>query len=121
MSKAGQNLIQIRPVNDTKGNTNPTNPIEVLEGMFDDFLRNITSAIGRGVDDIQGQLVGELTKSVGLKDVYRFYLATICEGELNNPGNANSGFKMTSCYGYEDDQKGAASPPCQHPFFLLVL
>ncbi|KAI9172571.1 hypothetical protein HJFPF1_02077 [Paramyrothecium foliicola] len=119
MSRIGQDVVQLNTVNDTAGGSGSSgpgssipdimNPGGIFDGLgnaFDNAIDNITTGINEGVMDLQGELIGSLTKTLGIKDVYVLYLSKICEGDFINPDDPGSDFNITECSKYSDSGKG---------------
>lgn len=118
-SKTGQGLIQLTVVNDTDSDRstsnstvgipdflNPSGIFDGLEDTFNNVFDNLTDGINQGVMDLQGELLGSLTKTLGIKDVYVLYLSKICEGKFRNSDDPDSSFEITGCSKYSDSGQG---------------
>lgn len=99
-SRVGHQIVQLTPGSNTG----------TIEGIFEDdtsrSLVNITAAVDDGVEDIQGQVVSNLVKKLGVKDTYKLYLTKACEGDYENPDDPHSSAAMTRCVDYEDRKHG---------------
>ncbi|KAK2043094.1 hypothetical protein LZ31DRAFT_525042 [Colletotrichum somersetense] len=115
-SKVGENIIKIQAANNTNGNGNgggllpglndPTGITQGLGNALGGLLGNITNSIGDGVQDIQGQLIGNLTQLLGVKDNYRLYLTKMCEANYADENNPKSKVTVTNCASYDDKKSG---------------
>ncbi|TDZ32853.1 hypothetical protein C8034_v009543 [Colletotrichum sidae] len=86
--------------------SDPTGITSGLNGILGGLLGNITNQIGNGVEDIEGRLIGNLTKALGVKDTYRLYLTKMCEGNYANKDDPNSKTNIVECEAYEQTGKG---------------
>ncbi|KAK2031645.1 hypothetical protein LX32DRAFT_613290 [Colletotrichum zoysiae] len=119
-SKVGENIIKIQATNNTGGNgggnggggglipglTDPTGITQGIGNALGGVLGNITNSIGEGVQDIQGELVGNLTQLVGLKNNYRLYLTKMCEANYADENDPKSKVTVTKCASYDDKSSG---------------
>ncbi|KAK1992566.1 hypothetical protein LX36DRAFT_290772 [Colletotrichum falcatum] len=120
-SKVGQNIIKVEAANNTNGGGNgggggggllngiPGDPTGITQGIgssIGGLLGNLTNSIGNGVQDIQGQLVGNLTELIGIKDNYRLYLTKMCEATYADDSNPKSKVTVTNCESYDDKKSG---------------
>ncbi|KAL8299182.1 hypothetical protein RB594_008455 [Gaeumannomyces avenae] len=109
-SRAGQSLIQLSQASNGGvsggGNTDPSSLTGILTGLLDGLIGNLTSAVNNGFQDLQGQLVGNVARAVGLKDAYLLYISHACEGDFYNCNDTNSLVKVTKCYSYRDRFEG---------------
>ncbi|KAK1579605.1 uncharacterized protein LY79DRAFT_563775 [Colletotrichum navitas] len=119
-SKVGQDIIKVQAANNTNGNggggggggglipgiTDPTGITQGIGNAVGGLLGNITNSIGEGVQDIQGQLVGNLTQLLGVKDNYRLYLTKICEATYADDNNPKSKVTIDNCKTYDDKTSG---------------
>jgi hypothetical protein len=97
-SRTGQDLIQVSTATD--GATNDLVNIPVVGDLFAGVVDGINGAIDLGLQDLQGQILGNLTQQLGLRDVYRFFLGGICEGDFENEEDPESGVNIDACYSY---------------------
>lgn len=104
LSGVGGNLVQVQPT--TPSSNDPLGGlINSIPGLGS-VLDNITSSIGSGISDLQGSILGNLTSALGVKDVYILYASKMCQGDFQNPSDANSDVKVDSCYTYSDGGAG---------------
>lgn len=104
LSGIGGNLVQVQPT--TPSSNDPLGGlINSIPGLGS-VLDNITSSIGGGLSDLQGSILGNLTSALGVKDVYILYASKMCQGDFQNPSDANSDVKVDSCYTYSDGGAG---------------
>lgn len=109
MSGIGSNLIEITPADESGSNSNDpfSGIINGIPGLAP-LLDNLTSSIGQSVDDLQGELLSNLTKSLGVKDMYLLYVSKICQGDLQNRNDPNSDVNIDKCTSYHDGSTGKA-------------
>lgn len=109
MSGLGGNLIEVQPAsassNDPLGGI-----INGIPGLAP-ILDNITASIGDGLSDLQGSILGNLTGSLGIKDMYILYVTKMCQGDFQNPSSPNSNVNIDSCYSYHDGGSGERARP----------
>lgn len=87
--------------------TDPTGGMldPILSGL-DDAIQGIGNEINDGLQDIEGDIIGNLTSAVGLADRYDIYTRTICSGHLENENDPNSDITMDDCVGFKDAGSG---------------
>ncbi|EFQ30425.1 hypothetical protein CGRA01v4_09968 [Colletotrichum graminicola] len=114
-SKVGQDIIKVQAANNTNGGNggglipgvnDPTGITQGIGNALGGLLGNLTNSIGDGVQDIQGQLVGNLTQLLGVKDNYRLYLTKICEATYADDNNPKSKVTIDNCETYDDKKSG---------------
>ncbi|KAJ4391805.1 hypothetical protein N0V93_005425 [Gnomoniopsis smithogilvyi] len=98
-SDVGANLVTIEP---STSSSDPLGSIISSIPGLEPILNNITQEIGDGLSDVQGQIVGALVSSLGLRDFYLLYASKMCEGDLNS----NGGIKVDKCYSFHDGGQG---------------
>lgn len=107
MSGIGSNLIEITPADESGSNSN--DPLSgIINGIpgLAPLIDNLTSSIGQSVDDLQGELLSNLTKALGVKDMYILYVSKICQGDLQNRNDPNSDVNIDKCTSYHDGSTG---------------
>lgn len=116
MTKAGQSQIEITPSNNgpASGNADPNSIQGILNGLINGISNNLTGMINGAVQDLQGQLIGNVTRSLNLKDTYVMFMTRQCEGDYLDRLNPSSEIRITDCYSYDDKSKGEF-------FFLFFL
>lgn len=91
LSTLGQNVIKFSPATST-GTSASTNPaqqgITSIGDFFGDILNNITAGIDGSINNAEAQLVNQLTDSLGIQDLYSFYLTQMCMGTSENGASA---------------------------------
>ncbi|ELQ41974.1 hypothetical protein ACKVWC_004369 [Pyricularia oryzae] len=108
MTKAGQSQIEITPSNNgpASGNADPNSIQGILNGLINGISNNLTGMINGAVQDLQGQLIGNVTRSLNLKDTYVMFMTRQCEGDYLDRLNPSSEIRITDCYSYDDKSKG---------------
>jgi len=105
----GRDLIRLSPATTTAADSNP------LDAFFAGIVANLTSLLDSTVQDLQGQIVGNLSRALGIKGAYHLFLTGICQGDYVNPDDPGSALSVTECVPYADSQRGllrvAASVP----------
>ncbi|KAK1978185.1 hypothetical protein LZ30DRAFT_599711 [Colletotrichum cereale] len=131
-SKVGESIIRIQAANNTNGNGGggggllnglPGDPTGITQGIgstLGGLLGNLTNSIGDGVQDIQGQLVGNLTELLGVKDNYRLYLTKICEATYADESNPDSKVTVNNCKSYDDKASGLRNVTDSIPSSFVV-
>lgn len=103
-SSVGSNLVTIGPADSSS--SDPLGSIISSIPGLEPILNNVTQGIGDGLSDVQGQIVGALVSALGLKDFYLLYASKMCEGDLNDNNNPDSGINVDKCYSYHDGSQG---------------
>jgi hypothetical protein len=93
----------------TDNTTNDVLNLPVLGDLFSGIVDGVNQAIDQGIQDLQGQIVGNLTDQLGLRDVYRFFLSGICEGDFADDDDPKSAVKIDACYSYSAN-RGISNP-----------
>ncbi|KAF6834895.1 sur7 protein [Colletotrichum musicola] len=146
-SKVGQQLIKIEAANNTNGGngngngngglpgipglptptlpglpqpSDPTGITSGLTGILDGLLGNLTNQIGNGVQDIEGQLMGNLTQALGIKDSYNLFLTKMCEGNYANENDPNTKTDITRCSSYDDKSSGLRNITTSIPSSFVI-
>jgi len=91
-----------------------------LGGIIDGIISNITVAIDRGIQDLQGEIVGNLTRALGIKDTYRLFLTKVCEGDFADAIDPNSAVRITSCVPYSESNQGLLNITRSIPNHFIV-
>ncbi|KAH8898946.1 hypothetical protein GQ53DRAFT_878248 [Thozetella sp. PMI_491] len=121
-SRVGQDLITVTPAN--LNNPNPNDPLSGflggIDGLFGGLLSNITGQIDKGIQDIEGEILGNLTKALGVKDTYVLYLTKLCEGTYQNAKDPNSPVTLTYCAAYDDTSHGLRNITESLPSSLVI-
>ncbi|TLD26450.1 hypothetical protein PspLS_04589 [Pyricularia sp. CBS 133598] len=108
MTRAGQSQIEITPSNNApaSGNADPNSIQGILNGLINGISNNLTGMINGAVQDLQGQLISNVTRSLNLKDTYVMFITRQCEGDYLDRLNPRSEIRITDCYSYDDKNKG---------------
>ncbi|KAL8393846.1 hypothetical protein RB595_003558 [Gaeumannomyces hyphopodioides] len=119
-SRAGQSVVQISQVPSNSGGADPNSLTGVLTGLLDGLIGNLTGAINGQLSDLQGELVRNLTRQVGLRDAYLLFVSHTCEGDFVNASDPNSAVNVTRCYSYKDRSEGLRRISTQIPSSFVV-
>ncbi|TLS29040.1 hypothetical protein PpBr36_00883 [Pyricularia pennisetigena] len=108
MTKAGQSQIEITPANNgpASGNADPNSVQGIINGLINGISNNLTGMLNGAVQDLQGQLISNVTRSLNVKDAYVMFITRQCEGDYVDRLNPRSEIRITDCYSYEDKNKG---------------
>lgn len=141
MSNVGGDIVNISTAQDPATQSATDIPI-IGDLLFDPILDGVNGVIDQGIQDLQGQIVGDLKDNTGIRDVYLFYTGKICEGTLEDGEAAETGasngdggnspreeggldigkVKIEDCFGYDDENKGMRlAGPRPPPFHCAQL
>ncbi|PQE08468.1 sur7 protein [Rutstroemia sp. NJR-2017a BBW] len=139
----GHNLVEFAPVNATTANTTSTidissltsrsTPLEVtkrdaasdfataLFGMVVSAVREIIDKIkvgdSNGLNEIENEMVTNVTDAVGLADFYSLHVMRICRGSIST----DSRWSITSCSNYSDALSGLTQLTAATPSTFRII
>lgn len=118
-SSLGQNIIEVSRDGQTTDNGGggggngiegtPGDLLDGLRGAFEGLLDGMVDQINGGIQDLQSSILGNLTESLGIRDVYTLHLSRICEGSLAVPDDRSSAVDLDRCVPYDDTRQGKSA------------
>jgi len=111
-TRVGRDLVRLSPA--TSAGSGP------IDAFFGDVVANLTSLFDSAVQDLQGQIVGNLTRALGVRDFYSLFLTGVCQGDYEDPLDPYSGMSVTECVPYSDSRRGLLNVTRSIPSHFVV-